>query len=110
MSAFVDALSLDTESVKHDEIRKASTTSHNKPGTTSFEISKVQPLDLWDLKQHGRWEYWGDHYGWKRQDIRFADHVRAAEDAPWTVVKFPPKVSETQQEWHDRRLHTFEQA
>ena len=64
MSAFVDALSLNGEAVREVELKQASTTSHNKPGTTMSETTKLQPLTVWDLKQHGKWEYWGDYYGW----------------------------------------------
>ena len=39
MSAFVDALSLNGEAVREVELKQASTTSHNKPGTTMSETT-----------------------------------------------------------------------
>ena len=68
---------------------------------------------MWDLKQHGKWEYWGDYYGWKRHDLRFADHARAVNDAPYAVIRFPPRVEETGQRPEkktDRRLHAGSRA
>ena len=62
-SAFVDALSLQEGAVSRVEVLKASTTPMNQPGTTKAEITKLQPLDVWDLKQHGKLGFWGGYYG-----------------------------------------------
>ena len=62
MSAFVDSLSLNEEAASRVEILQASTATTNQPGTTKAETTKLQPLDVWDLKQHGKWEFWGDYY------------------------------------------------
>ena len=52
MSAFVDALSLNEEAASRVEILQASTATTDRPGTTKAETTKLQPLDVWDLKQH----------------------------------------------------------
>ena len=89
MSAFVDALSLNEEATSRVEILQVSTATTDQPGTTKAETTELQPLDVWDLKQHGKWEFWGDYYGWKRHDIRFADHAQAVLNAPWAVAQSP---------------------
>ena len=55
-----------------------------------------------DLQQHGKWTYFGEAFGWVRQDLATKPVMAALLHSPWYIVRELPRLNETVTEWRAR--------
>ena len=99
-----EAVAQCTRPLTRNEVRlvRLNQMSERDLGKLSESVSSMKESGAVDRGRHGRWQYYGQDFGWLRTDLAHKEVLHGLLFTPWNVIHEPPAASESMADWHRR--------